>query len=79
MAKAAAFLPLEIFEKGLEPPLWNSVWQLLFAGDCFFFHVGSHNCTKICFRHLSTLGTARGLGWGARPTHPHLKRKSAMQ
>ena len=33
VAKAEAFLPLEIFAKGLEPPLWNSVWQLLIAGD----------------------------------------------
>ena len=31
MAKAAAFLLLEIFEKGWEPPVWNSVWQLLFV------------------------------------------------
>jgi hypothetical protein len=35
-ATAAAFLPSEIFEKGLEPPLWNSVWQLLFAGVFLF-------------------------------------------
>ena len=35
MAKAAAFLTLEIFEKDLDPPLWNSVWQMLFVGDLF--------------------------------------------
>ena len=29
MTKAAVFLPLRIFEKGLEPPLCNGVWHLL--------------------------------------------------
>ena len=37
MAKDAALLVSEIFEKGLEPPLWNSVRQSLFVGDLFFF------------------------------------------
>ena len=29
MTKAAVFLPLQIFEKGLEPSLCNGVWHLL--------------------------------------------------
>ena len=52
MAKAAAFLVLDIFEKGLEPPLWNSVWQLLFAGDLFFFSCWLSRFTKNSFWHL---------------------------
>ena len=36
LAKAAAFLPAELFKKGLEARLWNPVWQLLFAGNLFF-------------------------------------------
>ena len=68
MAKAAAFLPLEIFEKGLEPPVWNSVWQLLFAGD-LFFHVESHRFTKNSFRRPSKLGPPPGEG-GAQPDPP---------
>ena len=38
MTKAAVFLALQVFEKGLEPPLCNSVWQLLVGGD---FSLGS--------------------------------------
>ena len=72
MVKAAAFLPVEIFEKGLEPPVWNSVWQLLFAGD-LFFHVESHSFTKNSFRRPSKLAPPPGEGGVAQPdpsTHP---------
>ena len=70
IAKAAAFLPLDIFEKGLEAPLWNSVWHVLFAGD---FFLGSHSCTKIFFDTSQKLGSPRGRGGGGGdppPTHP---------
>ena len=60
MAKAA-FLRVEMFEKGLGPPVWNAVWRWLFAGDLFCFHVGSHNCTQKFF--WAPLGTPRGGGW----------------
>ena len=45
------FPPLAIVEKEVEPPVWTSVWQLLFAGD-LCFHVGSHDFTKNSFRPL---------------------------
>ena len=61
MAKAAPFLILEIFEKGLKTPLWTSVWQLLFTGD-YFFYVDSHDCTKNFFGTSTNSATQGGGG-----------------
>ena len=71
MAKAAAFLPSQSFEKGLEPPLGNSVWQLLFAGDLFFFTVALTIAPKKLFSAPKKSAPAGwGLGGPNPPTHP---------
>ena len=70
MGKAAAFLPLEIFEKGLKPPLWNSVWHMLFVADFFSFHVGSHDCTNFFFGHFKN-SAPQGV-WGGEGRPPPL-------
>ena len=68
--KLRPFLPLEVFEKGLEPPVWNSGWQLLFAGDLCFFHVGSHDRTKNFWAPLKTRQTKGGVDPPTPPLDP---------
>ena len=71
MAKAAAFLPLEIFEKGLEGLVWNSVWQLLIAGGlCFSCWLSRLHQKKNFGTSKNSAPQERGGGGGGAPTHP---------
>ena len=60
MTKAAVFFPFKVFEKGLEPPLCNSVWRLLVGAD-FLWGVCSQFCPESFF---GTSGDSEPLGLG---------------
>ena len=82
MAKAA-FLRVEMFEKGLGPPVWNAVWRWLFAGDLLGFFMLALMIAN-SFGHLYKLGRNSGERgqtppplWALTPLPPlFLKRNS---
>ena len=71
MAKAAAFLPLEMFEKGLGPPVRNAVWRWPF-GDLLFVFMLALTIAPKKFVNTSKNSAPQqgGLGGGGGQTHP---------